>query len=224
MNNINNKKNKRSNSSQNIIMININKNRMHNKGKNYNNLNNNVINFALANLINEGKEENKIKSEKSKEEDLKFNNSFNAKGICLDSFRDKKNLIKNEAHQKNESKNNDDKNKENNENNNNNQNNSNQNNEENRANATNKPDNDKTDINFEDLTNTNNLNNNHTKSKGANPSSNASHRLSKKKSGIVISDDIDEDEEDADGVIFKNRGKLIFDKNNNISEETNHMF
>ena len=114
-------------------------------------------------------------------------------------------------------------NKENNKENNNeqNQNNSNQNNEENRANVTYKPDNDKTDINFDDLTN--NLNNN-TKSKGANPSSITSHKISKKKSGIVISDDIDEDEVDADGVIFKNRGRIIYEKNNNVSEETNHNF
>ena len=97
-----------------------------------------------------------------------------------------------------------------------NNNNINQTNEENRVNVTYKPDNDKTDINFDEInnTNTNNLNNNnHTKSKNHNPSSITSHKLSKKKSGIVISDDIDEDEDDADGVIFRNRGRLIYYKN-----------
>ena len=190
-------------------MININK--FNNKEKlDNNNFKNKVINLVSDNMADNEEKNKKNKSEtESQEEDLKFNNSFNAKGICLDTFKNKKDLIKNEEQKNeiNENKNN----------------NSNQNNEENRVNVTYKPDNDKTDINFEDLTNTNNLNN-HTKSKGANPSSNASHRLSKKKSGIVISDDIDEDEEYADGVIFKNRGKLIYDKNNNVSEETNHMF
>ena len=211
-----NKIKRRSNSSQNIIMININKIYT---GKSENNSNNKVIN--LMSPSNKGeKDENKNENdkieEKSQEEDLKFNNSFNAKKICLDT--NDENIIDNKSNQ-----NKDKDNKENNNENNNeqNQNNSNQNNEENRANVTYKPDNDKTDINFDDLTN--NLNNN-TKSKGANPSSITSHKISKKKSGIVISDDIDEDEVDADGVIFKNRGRIIYDKNNNISEETNHNF
>ena len=213
-----NKIKRRSNSSQNIIMININKIYT---GKSDNNSNNKVLN--LMSPSNKGeKDENKNKKEndkieeKSQEEDLKFNNSFNAKKICLDT--NDENIIDNKS---NENKDKD--NKENNNVNNNeqNQNNSNQNNEENRANITYKPDNDKTDINLDDLTN--NLNNN-TKSKGANPSSITSHKISKKKSGIVISDDIDEDEVDADGVIFKNRGRIIYEKNNNVSEETNHNF
>ena len=213
-----NKIKRRSNSSQNIIMININKIYT---GKSENNSNNKVIN--LMSPSNKGeKDENNNKNkndkieEKSQEEDLKFNNSFNAKKICLDT--NDENIIDNKS---NENKDKD--NKENNNVNNNeqNQNNSNQNNEENRANITYKPDNDKTDINLDDLTN--NLNNN-TKSKGANPSSITSHKISKKKSGIVISDDIDEDEVDADGVIFKNRGRIIYEKNNNVSEETNHNF
>ena len=213
-----NKIKRRSNSSQNIIMININKIYT---GKSDNNSNNKVLN--LMSPSNKGeKDENKNKKEndkieeKSQEEDLKFNNSFNAKKICLDT--NDENIIDNKSNE-NKDKDNKENNKEN--NNEQNQNNSNQNNEENRANVTYKPDNDKTDINFDDLTN--NLNNN-TKSKGANPSSITSHKISKKKSGIVISDDIDEDEVDADGVIFKNRGRIIYDKNNNISEETNHNF
>ena len=213
-----NKIKRRSNSSQNIIMININKIYT---GKSENNSNNKVLN--LMSPSNKGeKDENKNKKEnvkieeKSQEEDLKFNNSFNAKKICLD--KNDENIIDNKSNE-NKDKDNKENNKEN--NNEQNQNNSNQNNEENRANVTYKPDNDKTDINFDDLTN--NLNNN-TKSKGANPSSITSHKISKKKSGIVISDDIDEDEVDADGVIFKNRGRIIYDKNNNISEETNHNF
>ena len=213
-----NKIKRRSNSSQNIIMININKIYT---GKSENNSNNKVIN--LMSPSNKGeKDENNNKNkndkieEKSQEEDLKFNNSFNAKKICLDT--NDENIIDNKSN-----KNKDKDNKENNNVNNNeqNQNNSSQNNEENRANITYKPDNDKTDINLDDLTN--NLNNN-TKSKGANPSSITSHKISKKKSGIVISDDIDEDEVDADGVIFKNRGRIIYEKNNNVSEETNHNF
>ena len=213
-----NKIKRRSNSSQNIIMININKIYT---GKGDNNSNNKVLN--LMSPSNKGeKDENKNKKEndkieeKSQEEDLKFNNSFNAKKICLDT--NDENIIDNKSNE-NKDKDNKENNKEN--NNEQNQNNSNQNNEENRANVTYKPDNDKTDINFDDLKN--NLNNN-TKSKGANPSSITSHKISKKKSGIVISDDIDEDEVDADGVIFKNRGRIIYDKNNNISEETNHNF
>jgi hypothetical protein len=213
-----NKIKRRSNSSQNIIMININKIYT---GKSENNSNNKVINLMSPSNKgekdeNNNKNENDKIEEKSQEEDLKFNNSFNAKKICLDT--NDENIIDNKSN-----KNKDKDNKENNNVNNNeqNQNNSNQNNEENRANITYKPDNDKTDINLDDLTN--NLNNN-TKSKGANPSSITSHKISKKKSGIVISDDIDEDEVDADGVIFKNRGRIIYGKNNNVSEETNHNF
>ena len=210
-----NKKMKKSNSSQNIMMININKLYT---GKINNNSNNKVINFLSPNNINKSENEekndkNKLVIEiekKSKEEDVKFNNSFNAKKICLETYRENiKDTISIE-------------NKKNTDENNNDQNNTNQNNEENRANVTYRPDNDKTDINFDELTNTNNLNNN-TRSKGANPSSIASHKVSKKKSGIIISDDIDEDEED-DGIIFKNRGRIIYDKNNNISEETKYNF
>ena len=58
----------------------------------------------------------------------------------------------------------------------------------------------------------------------ANPRSNTSHKISKNKSRIIISDDIDEDEVNADGVIFKNRGRIIYNKNNNVSEETNLNF
>ena len=214
-----NKRMKKSNSSQNIMMININKLYT---GKINNNSNNKVINFLSPNNINKSENEekndkNKLVIEiekKSQEEDVKFNNSFNAKKICLETYRENINdtiSIENK-------KNTDENNKENN----NDQNNTNQNNEENRANVTYRPDNDKTDINFDELTNTNNLNNN-TRSKGANPSSIASHKVSKKKSGIIISDDIDEDEED-DGIIFKNRGRIIYDKNNNISEETKYNF
>ena len=210
-----NKKMKKSNSSQNIMMININKLYT---GKINNNSNNKVINFLSPNNINKSENEekndkNKLVIEiekKSQEEDVKFNNSFNAKKICLETYRENiKDTISIE-------------NKKNTDENNNDQNNTNQNNEENRANVTYRPDNDKTDINFDELTNTNNLNNN-TRSKGANPSSIASHKVSKKKSGIIISDDIDEDEED-DGIIFKNRGRIIYDKNNNISEETKYNF
>jgi hypothetical protein len=214
-----NKKMKKSNSSQNIMMININKLYT---GKINNNSNNKVINFLSPNNINKSENEekndkNKLVIEiekKSQEEDVKFNNSFNAKKICLETYREN---IKDTISIENK-KNTDENNKENN----NDQNNTNQNNEENRANVTYRPDNDKTDINFDELTNTNNLNNN-TRSKGANPSSIASHKVSKKKSGIIISDDIDEDEED-DGIIFKNRGRIIYDKNNNISEETKYNF
>ena len=210
-----NKKMKKSNSSQNIMMININKLYT---GKINNNSNNKVINFLSPNNINKSENEekndkNKLVIEiekKSQEEDVKFNNSFNAKKICLETYRENiKDTISIE-------------NKKNTDENNNDQNNTNQNNEGNRANVTYRPDNDKTDINFDELTNTNNLNNN-TRSKGANPSSIASHKVSKKKSGIIISDDIDEDEED-DGIIFKNRGRIIYDKNNNISEETKYNF
>ena len=210
-----NKRMKKSNSSQNIMMININKLYT---GKINNNSNNKVINFLSPNNINKSENEekndkNKLVIEiekKSQEEDVKFNNSFNAKKICLETYRENINDTISIENKKNTDENNND------------QNNTNQNNEENRANVTYRPDNDKTDINFDELTNTNNLNNN-TRSKGANPSSIASHKVSKKKSGIIISDDIDEDEED-DGIIFKNRGRIIYDKNNNISEETKYNF
>ena len=222
---INNSQKKRSNSSENIIMININK--IHKKGKTGKNTKKLIIHNLSNNYINN--EENEKKSnnieEKSQEEDLKFNNSFNAKGIGLNIYDENK---KENQQKKDENKNKENNSQNNNQeiNNNNNNNNINQTNEENRVNVTYKPDNDKTDINFDDInnTNTNNLNNNnHTKSKNHNPSSITSHKLSKKKSGIVISDDIDEDEDDADGVIFRNRGRLIYDKNN-ISEETNPNF
>jgi palmitoyltransferase ZDHHC9/14/18 len=210
-----NKKIKKCNSSQNIIMININK--LYNQGKIENNANNQVLNFLSSdyseNAEHEMKSDDKNESEKeedeqSREEDLKFNKLINTRGIGID------NLKKSNEQQKEETK---DKKS----NDNNNENNDIENNEENRANVTYKPDNEKTDINFDDInnTNTNNLNNNNTKSKGGKSNSLASHKLSKKKSGIVISDDIDEEEDDADGVIFKNRGRIIYDKNN-ISEET----
>ena len=210
-----NKKIKKCNSSQNIIMININK--LYNQGKIENNANNQVLNFLSSdyseNAEHEMKSDDKNESEKeedeqSREEDLKFNKLINTRGIGID------NLKKSNEQQKEETK---DKKS----NDNNNENNDIENNEENRANVTYKPDNEKTDINFDDInnTNTNNLNNNNTKSKGGKSNSLASHKKKKKKSGIVISDDIDEEEDDADGVIFKNRGRIIYDKNN-ISEET----
>ena len=189
-----NKKIKKCNSSQNIIMININK--LYNQGKIENNANNQVLNFLSSdyseNAEHEMKSDDKNESEKeedeqSREEDLKFNKLINTRGIGID------NLKKSNEQQKEETK---DKKS----NDNNNENNDIENNEENRANVTYKPDNEKTDINFDDInnTNTNNLNNNNTKSKGGKSNSLASHKLSKKKSGIVISDDIDEEEDDAD--------------------------
>ena len=209
-----NKKIKRSNSSQNIMMININKLYV---GKKDNNKVINIISPSSKEKDEKNKKGNDKIEEKSQEEDLKFNNSFNAKKVSLDKCEENINDNKNgENKDKNKEQNIESNNEQNR-----NQNNSNQDNEDNRANETYKTNNDKTDINFDDLTN--NLNNN-TKSKGANPSSLASHKLSKKKSGIVISDDIDEDEEDADGIIFKNRGRIIYGKNNNVSEETNHNF
>ena len=234
--NINNKKIKKSNSSRNIVMININK--LYDQGKVENNFKNQVINFLSSdyseNAENEEKSDNNNESvnkkdEVSIEEDFKFNNSFNARGIGLDTYTKKNSKNKNEKEIKDKNIN-ENENNNNNTNNNVNENNQTQtiNNQTNiEANVTYKPDNDKTDINFDDInnTNTNNLNNNHSKSKskGANPSSIASHKLSKKKSGIVISDDIDEDEDDGEGIIFKNRGRIIYNKNT-ISEETNPNF
>ena len=235
--NINNKKIKKSNSSRNIVMININK--LYDQGKVENNFKNQVINFLSSdyseNAENEEKSDNNNENvnknnEFSIEEDFKFNNSFNAKGIGLDTYTKKNSKNKNEKEIKDKNINENENNNNNNTNNNVNENNQAQtiNNQTNiEANVTYKPDNDKTDINFDDInnTNTNNLNNNHSKSKskGANPSSIASHKLSKKKSGIVISDDIDEDEDDGEGIIFKNRGRIIYNKNT-ISEETNPNF
>ena len=235
--NINNKKIKKSNSSRNIVMININK--LYDQGKVENNFKNQVINFLSSdyseNAENEEKSDNNNesvnkKNELSIEEDFKFNNSFNARGIGLDTYTKKNSKNKNEKEIKDKNINENENNNNNNTNNNVNENNQTQtiNNQTNiEANVTYKPDNDKTDINFDDInnTNTNNLNNNHSKSKskGANPSSIASHKLSKKKSGIVISDDIDEDEDDGEGIIFKNRGRIIYNKNT-ISEETNPNF
>ena len=235
--NINNKKIKKSNSSRNIVMININK--LYDQGKVENNFKNQVINFLSSdyseNAENEEKSDNNNENvnknnEFSIEEDFKFNNSFNAKGIGLDTYTKKNSKNKNEKEIKDKNINENENNNNNNTNNNVNENNQTQtiNNQTNiEANVTYKPDNDKTDINFDDInnTNTNNLNNNHSKSKskGANPSSIASHKLSKKKSGIVISDDIDEDEDDGEGIIFKNRGRIIYNKNT-ISEETNPNF
>ena len=224
---INNKKIKKSNSSRNVVILNINK--LYNQGRIENNFKNQVINFLSSdysdNAENEEKSDNNKSlnnknEENSIEEDLKYNNSLIIKGIGLDNY------TKKNSNNKNEKENNDKNDNNNNENKDNNQNNNNQtNNEENRENVTYKPDNDKTDINFDDInnTNTNNLNNNNSKSKGANPSSIVSQKLSKKKSGIVIGEDIDEDEDDGDGVIFRNRGRIIYNANT-ISEETNPNF
>ena len=86
--NINNKKIKKSNSSRNIVMININK--LYDQGKVENNFKNQVINFLSSdyseNAENEEKSDNNNesvnkKNEVSIEEDFKFNNSFNARGI-----------------------------------------------------------------------------------------------------------------------------------------------
>ena len=228
LNDINNKKIKRSNSSRNLVILNINK--LYKQGGIENNFKNQNLNFLSSDYSENAENEEKSENNESQniknigssiEEDFKYNHSLIIKGIGLDNYTKKNSNNKNENEKNDNNDKNNNNNNENNQNNNNNQTNT----EENRENVTYKPDNDKTDINFDDInnTNTNNLNNNHSKSKGGNPSSIVSQKLSKKKSGIVIGDDIDEEEDDGDGIIFKNRGRIIYNANT-ISEETNPNF
>ena len=247
----------RCNSTYNLINININK--FYEQGKVESNYKNQVINFLSSNYSdnaekaesenNESEKNDEIDEEKEKEndvcsqdDDLKFNNSFNAKSMGFDTYR-KKNCNKNHENDEEEKESNVSKKEENNEKEDNNENNSvnndennNENNVEERDKVSYKPDSNKTDINFDDLSHTNtnnnltntnnnltNTNNNQTNTKINNNKINVtqSHKLSKKKSGIVISDDVDEDEDD--GVIFRNRGRIIYNKDN-VSEETNPNF
>ena len=224
-NNNNNNKIPRSNSTHNLIMININK--LYEQGRVESNFRNQVINFLSSdyseNAENEN-EENEKESEDEKEakdrdnisqeEDLKFNNSFNVKGIGFETYRRKNQKNKYDNEEEKENNKDIEKTEEIN----------NENNEEQKNKESLKEDNDKTDINFEDINNTNTIiNNNHTTKTINQNKSNAtqSHKLSKKKSGIVISDEVDEDEDD--GVIFRNRGRVIYNKDN-VSEETNPNF
>ena len=260
----------RSNSTYNLVNINLNK--FYEQGKAENNFKNQVINFLSSdysdnaekaeNENNESekddeeideknekeKEKEKEKDGSSQDDDLKFNNSFNAKRMGFDTYR-RKNCNNNHENEEEEEESNDCKKEENNkiedsnENSNaNNDENNNENNGEERDKVSYKPDNNKTDINFDDLSHTNtnnnhtntnnnltntnnnltNINNNQTNTKiNNNINVTQSHKLSKKKSGIIISDDIDEDEDD--GVIFRNRGRIIYNKDN-VSEETNPNF
>ena len=170
-------------------IIMLNINKLYDQGRVDNNFKNQVINFLSSDYSENAENEENSDNDEKKNE--------------KEEQKDENNYKNKENHNNNNHSNNP------------NNNNSNSNNEESKGNATYKPDNDKTDINFDE-----NTNNNRTRSKGGNPNSTVSHKLSKKKSGIVISDNIDEDEEDdADGVIFKNRGRIIYDKNN-VSEET----
>ena len=224
-NNNNNNKIPRSNSTHNLIMININK--LYEQGRVESNFRNQVINFLSSdyseNAENENEENEKVSEDEkeakdrdniSQEEDLKFNNSFNVKGIGFETYRRKNQKNKNDNEEEKENNKDIEKTEEIN----------NENNEEQKNKESLKEDNDKTDINFEDINNTNTIiNNNHTTKTINQNKSNAtqSHKLSKKKSGIVISDEVDEDEDD--GVIFRNRGRVIYNKDN-VSEETNPNF
>ena len=223
--NNNNNKIPRSNSTHNLIMININK--LYEQGRVESNFRNQVINFLSSdyseNAENENEENEKVSEDEkeakdrdniSQEEDLKFNNSFNVKGIGFETYRRKNQKNKNDNEEEKENNKDIEKTEEIN----------NENNEEQKNKESLKEDNDKTDINFEDINNTNTIiNNNHTTKTINQNKSNAtqSHKLSKKKSGIVISDEVDEDEDD--GVIFRNRGRVIYNKDN-VSEETNPNF
>ena len=262
-NSMNLKKVPRCNSTYNLVNINLNK--FYEQGKAENNIKNQVINFLSSdysdnaekaeNEKNESeKDDDEIGEEKenekdgySQDDDLKFNNSFNAKRMGFDTYRKKncKNNHENEEEESNESKKEEkNENGDSNENSNaNNDENNNENNGEERDKVSYKPDNNKTDINFDDLSHTNtnnnhtntnnnltninnnltNTNNNQTNTKIINNNINVtqSHKLSKKKSAIIISDDVDEDEDD--GVIFRNRGRIIYNKDN-VSEETNPNF
>ena len=226
----------RCNSTHNLIMLNINK--LYEQGRVESNFKNQVINFLSSNYSDNAEndnEENEIESENEKyvkekedlsqEDDLKFNNSFNAKGIGFETYRKKNNP--NNKNDDEEEKENDKKESQNNEVNNE-EDNGDNNNEEQKDKVVLKPDNDKTDINFDDINNTNTFcnNNNHTNTRNLNQNKSnntQSHKLSKKKSGIIISDDVEEDEDDGDGVIFRNRGRIIYNRDN-VSEETNPNF
>ena len=211
-----------------------------------------VLNFLSSDYSDNAENENEEEDEKSEaksdgkkedsnniEEDIKINNSFNAKGLCIETYM-KKNNNKNT----NINKDNDNDDKKNNKvidiieenlkeskNDNGNENENNNNNEEERERekVSFKPDSEQTNINFDDMNNSNS--NNNKNNSIDNPTSanivqinnigeRQSRKISKKKSGIIISDIIeDEDEEDN----FRNKGRTIFNKDN-VSDETNPNF
>ena len=138
----------RCNSTYNLINLNINK--FYEQGKVESNYKNQVINFLSSNYSdnaekaesenNESEKDDEIDEEKEKEndgcsqdDDLKFNNSFNAKSMGFDTYR-KKNCNKNHENDEEEKESNVSKKEENNEKEDNNENNNINNNENNNEN------------------------------------------------------------------------------------------
>ena len=209
-----------------------------------------VLNFLSSDYSDNAENENEEEDEKSEaksdgkkkhsnsiEEDFKINNSFNVKGLCIDTYMKKNN-------NKNTNINIDNDNDKNNaidiiqenlkesENGNGNENESNNNNEEERererVKVSIKPDSEKTEINFDDMNNSDTNNNNSSNDNQINANIvqinninvTQSRKIGKKKSGIIISDVI-EDEEEEDN--FRNKGRTIYNKDN-ASGETNPNF
>ena len=210
-----------------------------------------VLNFLSSDYSDNAENENEEEDEKSEaksdgkkedsnniEEDIKINNSFNAKGLCIETYM-KKNNNKN-TNINNDNDNDDKRNnikvidiieenvKSENENGNENENNNNNEEGREREKVSFKPDSEQTNINFDDMNNSDINNNNNSIDNPTNANIvqinsvnvRQSRKISKKKSGIIISDVIeDEDEEDN----FRNKGRTIFNKDN-VSGETNPNF
>ena len=211
-----------------------------------------VLNFLSSDYSDNAENENEEEDEKSEaesdgkkkdsnsiEEDFKINNSFNAKGLCIETYMKKNNNKNTNINKDNDNDDDTNKNKVNDiieenlkesENENGNGNESNNNNEEGREREkiSIKPDSEKTDINFDEMNNSDTNNNNNSNDNQINANivqinninMTQSRKISKKKSGIIISDVI-EDEEDEDN--FRNNGRTIFNKDN-VSGETNPNF
>ena len=210
-----------------------------------------VLNFLSSDYSDNAENENEEEDEKSEaksdgkkedsnniEEDIKINNSFNAKGLCIETYM-KKNNNKN-TNINNDNDNDDKRNnikvidiieenvKSENENGNENENNNNNEEGREREKVSFKPDSEQTNINFDDMNNSDINNNNNSIDNPTNANIvqinsvnvRQSRKISKKKSGIIISDVIeDEDEEDN----LRNKGRTIFNKDN-VSGETNPNF
>ena len=220
-----------------------------------------VLNFLSSDYSDNAENENEEEDEKSEarsdgkkkdnnsiEDDFKLNNSFNVKGLCIETYMKKKNSKEININNDKDNDKEDNKeidiiersSKENENGNENNNNNEEQRNRE-RENISLKPDSEKTNINFDDLNNSESDNNNNDNNDNINDNNNSidnktntntnlvqvnninvtqSRKINKKKSGIIISDVI-EDEENEDNL--RNRGRTIFNKDN-VSGETNPNF
>lgn len=239
-----NKIHKNNNNTHNQIIINVNK--LYDQGGVQTDFKNQVLNFLSSDYSDNAENENEEEDEKSEaksdgkkrdnnsiEEDFKFNNSFNAKGLCIDTYMKKNNNKKVNIINDNDIDSNND--KENNnikgnlyENENGNESNNNNEEERGREKVSFKPDSEQTNINFDDMNNSDSNNNNNSVDNKTNTnivqvnniSVTQSRKISKKKSGIIISDVIEDEDDESN---YRNRGRTIYNKDN-VSGETNPNF